>query len=379
MQETKGQLVINKITTAQASSMTLTDKQLWLSPDTAVYSVNNTQPDANGNVSLSIPTVNNATLTIQRNGTTVNTFTANASSDVTANITVPTNTNQLTNGAGYITSSALSGYATETWVGQQGYITGITSSDVTTALGYTPYSSSNPNGYTSNVGTVTSVNNVSPVSGNVTLSIPTVNNPTITITQGGVTKGSFTLNQASGDTIALDAGGGGGGSYTAGTGIDITGSTISVASPTLTNTATGTNSLTLLGTASTAVQAVNIGVGSSTIRNGVAIGYNAKNTGSYNVSIGYGSSCSVNLGYSVALGGEAKTTAKYAIQIGYGTNSEANSVYMSTSQSNNWKMLGNDGYIPIQRIDLTQITGYDASVAQTLKHAANGTIQWVND
>lgn len=39
--------------------------------------------------------------------------------------------------------------------------------------------------------------------------IPTVNNPTITITQGGVIKGSFALNQVSGDTIALDAGGGG--------------------------------------------------------------------------------------------------------------------------------------------------------------------------
>lgn len=37
-----------------------------------------------------IPTVNNATLTIQKNGTAVQTFTANASSDVTANITVPT-------------------------------------------------------------------------------------------------------------------------------------------------------------------------------------------------------------------------------------------------------------------------------------------------
>ena len=50
-----------------------------------------------------IPTVNNATLTIQRNGTTVKTFTANASSNVTADISVPTDTGDLTNGAGYIT------------------------------------------------------------------------------------------------------------------------------------------------------------------------------------------------------------------------------------------------------------------------------------
>lgn len=38
-----------------------------------------------------------------------------------------------------------------------GYITGITSSDVTTALGFTPYNATNPNGYTSNTGTITSV------------------------------------------------------------------------------------------------------------------------------------------------------------------------------------------------------------------------------
>lgn len=57
--------------------------------------------------SSSLPTVNDATLTIQKNGTTVKTFTANASSNVTANITVPTDTSDLTNGAGYITSSAL--------------------------------------------------------------------------------------------------------------------------------------------------------------------------------------------------------------------------------------------------------------------------------
>ena len=36
-----------------------------------------------------IPTVNNATLTIQKNGSTVATFTANSSTNTTANITVP--------------------------------------------------------------------------------------------------------------------------------------------------------------------------------------------------------------------------------------------------------------------------------------------------
>ena len=40
--------------------------------------------------------------------------------------------------------------------------------------------------------------------------IPTVNNPLITLTQGGVTKGAFNLNQSSAQTINLDAGGGGG-------------------------------------------------------------------------------------------------------------------------------------------------------------------------
>ena len=43
-----------------------------------------------------IPTVNNATLTIQKNGTTVQTFTANQSTNATANITVPNITLQTT-------------------------------------------------------------------------------------------------------------------------------------------------------------------------------------------------------------------------------------------------------------------------------------------
>lgn len=54
-----------------------------------------------------IPTVNDATLTIKKNGTTVETFTANASSNVTADISVPTVTSDLVNDSGFITSAAL--------------------------------------------------------------------------------------------------------------------------------------------------------------------------------------------------------------------------------------------------------------------------------
>ncbi len=47
-------------------------------------------------------TINDATLTIQRNNTNVGTFTANASSNKTINITVPTATSDLTNDSGFI-------------------------------------------------------------------------------------------------------------------------------------------------------------------------------------------------------------------------------------------------------------------------------------
>ena len=35
--------------------------------------------------------------------------------------------------------------ALRSWVTSQGYLTGITSGQVTTALGYTPYNNTNPN------------------------------------------------------------------------------------------------------------------------------------------------------------------------------------------------------------------------------------------
>ena len=69
-----------------------------------------TRPQYNSNdlaLYSDIPTVNDATLTIQKNGTTLQTFSANASSNVTCDISVPTDTSDLTNGAGYITASSI--------------------------------------------------------------------------------------------------------------------------------------------------------------------------------------------------------------------------------------------------------------------------------
>lgn len=109
-----------------------------------------------------IPTVNNGTLTIQKNGTNVQTFTANQSSNATANITVPTKVSELTNDSGY----------------------------------------------TTNTGTVTSVKvgttSYSPSSGVVSLpAYPTVNNATLTIQQNGTSKATFTANSSSAATANI--------------------------------------------------------------------------------------------------------------------------------------------------------------------------------
>ena len=57
----------------------------------------------NGNtISASQPTVNNGKLTIQKNGSSIGTFTANQSTNITANIVVPTKTSELTNDSGFV-------------------------------------------------------------------------------------------------------------------------------------------------------------------------------------------------------------------------------------------------------------------------------------
>ena len=56
-------------------------------------------------VDSSIPTVNNATLTIQENGTTKGTFTANSATNTNINITVPTAVSDLTNDSNFQTQT----------------------------------------------------------------------------------------------------------------------------------------------------------------------------------------------------------------------------------------------------------------------------------
>ena len=71
-----------------------------------------TAADVNAlSASTVIPTVNNATLTIQKNGTTVATFTANSAQNATANISVPTKVSDITNDLNFVEETDLANVA----------------------------------------------------------------------------------------------------------------------------------------------------------------------------------------------------------------------------------------------------------------------------
>ena len=147
-----------------------------------------------------IPIVNNATLTIQKNGTTVKTFTANASSNVTANITVPTKVSDLTNDSGYIT-----GYTETDPVFTASAAYGITSNDITYWDGKSDFSGDYND----------LINKPTLFSGNYN---DLTNKPTIPTADG------TTIVDNNGVLSAV----GGGASYTAGMGITIENNEISV-------------------------------------------------------------------------------------------------------------------------------------------------------
>lgn len=69
---------------------------------------------------LNKPSIGNGTLTIQKNGTSVATFSANQSGNATANIAVPTDTSDLTNGAGFVTASQIPSQVNADWNASSG-------------------------------------------------------------------------------------------------------------------------------------------------------------------------------------------------------------------------------------------------------------------
>ena len=149
--------------------------------------------------------------------------------------------------AGIVRKTAADTYTLDTAT----YLTGITSGQVTTALGYTPYDSTNPSGYTTNTGTVTSVG----LTAGTGVSIsggPITSSGAITVTNTApdqvvsLTAGTNVTVTGSYPNFTIAASGSGGGSGTV-TSVSGTGTVNGI---TLTGTVTDAGSLTLGGTLS---------------------------------------------------------------------------------------------------------------------------------
>ncbi|MBO5956691.1 MAG: hypothetical protein J6Q39_03975 [Bacteroidales bacterium] len=134
-------------------------------------------------------------------------------------------------------------------------------------------------------------------------------------------------------------------------GVDLTGY--------LKNLSKANGSLSIAGTASTSTYSTNIGVGSTAKSNGTGLGYYAHADGIGAIAIGTGDNATYTQAtgfHSIAIGpggsgyAATKATASYAIQLGHGTNSEADTFNVGFSSNRNYKLLGSDGKIPVERL-----------------------------
>jgi len=92
----------NGVVSATFADISITKSQVSDFPTLATVATSGAYNDLSGKPT--IPTVYNKTITIQKNSTTVDSFTLNQSTDKTINISVPTKTSDLTNDSGFITS-----------------------------------------------------------------------------------------------------------------------------------------------------------------------------------------------------------------------------------------------------------------------------------
>ena len=152
-------------------------------------------------ISASQPAVNNGKLTIQKNGSSIGTFTANQSSNVTANIIVPTKTSDLTNDSNFVSKTD---YATSSTGGvvKVGSGLSITNGVLSTTGGGTADAVEWTNVLNKpNFSTVATSGSYNDLSNKPT--IPTVNNGTLTIKKNGTNVATFTANQSSNATANI--------------------------------------------------------------------------------------------------------------------------------------------------------------------------------
>ncbi len=118
----------------------------------------------------------------------------------------------------------------------------------------------------------------------------------------------------------------------------------------LTNTATGSDSFSTGGAIPvTSEGAVVLGASSSTSGNAsVVVGSSSSATNDFSTALGPNTNVTATGG--TAVGNAAKVAAESAIQLGYGTNNEANTLSVGLSVDNNYKLLGSDGKIPVERM-----------------------------
>ena len=142
------------------------------------------------------------------------------------------------------------------------------------------------------------------------------------------------------------------------------------------NTATGTDALTILGTAATGGYATNTGVLSEAGTNATAYGYHAIASGTSSCAVGQYSEASG--ARSLAIGDSTYATAADAIQLGAsgGSNSDANT-FKVYNGNGNFEMMDANGNLPADRLAST--TGLADGNYKLRLTMSNGTptLTWV--